>query len=301
MIDITIEIFSIVPLSQYSFCILFNSNCKESYSLNKMFKSMKSQKVLITGASKGIGKAIAISLFNLGYHVIGTSRNPDKIKDKINGIEYIQLDLLDKKSIDECIQKVGIIDILINNAGQSQIGAAEEVPLEKVKDLFQINLFGIIKLTQGFLPGMIQNNNGFIINIGSLAGKFAIPFQSSYVASKFALNGFTWSLRNEVMKHGVKVVMLDPNDINTTIQPEIFLPKNSRYKNELSKMMAARAKSMSNASPPAIVAKEVMKILKKKNPKPFYAVGGMAPLLLFFKRFLPDKTVESILKKNYDL
>jgi len=262
---------------------------------------MKSQKVLITGASKGIGKAISLSLLNHGYRVIGTSRNPNKMEDKINGLEYIQLDLLDDRSIDECIQKIGSVNILINNAGQSQIGAAEDVPLEKVKALFQINLFGIIKLTNAFLHSMIQNGKGYIIYIGSLAGKFAVPFQSSYVASKFALSGFTWSLRNEVMKHGVKVVMLEPNDINTTIQPEIFMPKNSRYKKELAKMMAARATSMANANPPEVVAKKVVEILNKKNPKPFYAVGGMAPLLLFLKRFLPDKIVENLLRRNYNL
>lgn len=262
---------------------------------------MKNKKALITGASKGIGRAIAVSLVNSGHDVIGTSRNPDLVKDKIYGIEYIRLDLLDDNSIDECIQKVGNVDILINNAGQSQIGAAEEIPIEKVKELFQLNLFGIIKLTQGFLPGMIQNSNGFIINIGSLGGTFAVPFQSSYVASKAALSGFTWSLRNEVMMYGVKVVLLDPHDINTTIQPEIFSTENSRYKNEMSKMMAARAKSMANANPPEVVAKKVIKILKLKNPKPFYSVGGMAPLLIFLKRFLPGKTVESLVKKSYDL
>ncbi|UCE07772.1 MAG: SDR family oxidoreductase [bacterium] len=262
---------------------------------------MKSKKILISGASKGIGKAIAILLDNSGYNVIGTSRNPDEIEDKIEGVEYIKLDLLDESSIDNCIQKAGNIDILINNAGQSQIGAAEEISIKKIKDIFQINLFGIIKLTQGFLPGMIQNRNGFIINIGSLAGIFAVPFQSSYVASKSALSGFTWSLRNEVMKYGVKVVLLDPHDINTTIQPQVFSPENSRYKNEMSKMMAAREKSMANANPPEFVAKMVVKILKKKNPKPFYAVGGLAPLLIFLKRFLPDKTVEKLLRKNYDL
>jgi len=262
---------------------------------------MNNEVTLITGASKGIGKAIAISLLNCGYHVIGTSRNPDKIEDKIDGIEYIQLDMLNKNSIDECIQKAGSVDILINNAGQSQISAAEEISPEKVKELFQINLFGIIKLIQGFLPGMIQNGNGFIINIGSLAGTFAVPFQSSYVATKFALSGFTWSLRNEVMKYGVKVILLDPHDIHTTIQPEIFSPEYSRYKNEMSKMMAARAKSMAKANPPEVVAKMVVKILKKKNPKPFYSVGGIAPLLIFLKRFLPDKTVEKLLRENYDL
>ena len=262
---------------------------------------MKNKKVLITGASKGIGKAIAISLVNSGYHVIGTSRNPDQIQGKINGVEYVRLDLLDENSIDECIQKVGNVDVLINNAGQSQIGAVEEMPIEKVKELFQLNIFGIIKLTQGFLPGMIENNDGFIINIGSLAGTFAVPFQSSYVASKASLRGFSWSLRNEVMKYGVKVVLLDPNDINTTIQPEICSPENSRYKNEMSKMMAARSKSMANANPPEVVAKKVMKILTMKNPKPFYSVGGMAPLLMFLKRILPDKTIEKLLRRNYDL
>ena len=262
---------------------------------------MKTRKALITGASKGIGRAIAISFVNSGHNVIGTSRNPDEIEDKIEGVEYIQFDLLDENSIEECIHKVRNVDILINNAGQSQIGATEEIPIEKIKDLFQINLFGIIKLTQGFLPGMIQNRNGFIINIGSLAGTFAVPFQSSYVASKSALSGFTWSLRNEVMKYGVKVVLLDPNDINTTIQPQVFSPENSRYKSEMSKMMAARAKSMANANPPEVVAKKIMKILKMKNPKPFYSVGGMAPLLIFLKRLLPDKTVEKLLRKSYDL
>jgi short-subunit dehydrogenase len=260
---------------------------------------MKSEKVLVTGASKGIGKSIAISLQNLGYQVIGTSRNPDNIADKISGIEYIALDLLDEKSITDCIQKIKCVDILINNAGQSQIGAAEDIPLEKVNNLFQINLFGIIQLTQGFLPGMIKNGNGFIINIGSLAGRFAVPFQSSYVSSKFALSGFTWSLRNEVMKYGVKVALLEPNDINTTIQPEIFLPDHSRYKNQLSKMIAARAKSMAKANPPEIVAKKVVKILKQKNSKPYYSVGGLAPLLVFLKRFLPDRIVENLLKRTY--
>lgn len=262
---------------------------------------MKSKKVLITGASKGIGLSIAISLRNLGYHVIGTCRNPAQIETKIDGVKYIKLDLLDEKSIEACIQNVSNVDILINNAGQSQIGAAEEIPLEKVMDLFQINLFGTIKLIQGFLPGMIQQGEGFIINIGSMAAAFAIPFQSSYVSSKFALDGYTWALRNEVMRYGIKVVMVEPNDINTTIQPEIFQPENSKYKNEMSNMMAARKKSMENANPPEFVAKKVVSILKKKKPKPFYYVGGMAPLMVFIKRFLPGKAVEYLVKRNYDL
>jgi len=262
---------------------------------------MDNKKVLITGASKGIGKAIAKALLNLGYTVIGTSRDPEDIKDKIGGVEYVKLDLNDEKSIDDCIKKIGSVDVLINNAGQSQIGPVEELPLEKIKKMFQINLFGMIKLTQAFLPEMRKKRRGMIINIGSLVGKFAIPFQASHVASKSALAGFSWSLRNEVMNYGVKVVVIEPNDINTTIEPEIIVNNNSEYKNTVLKSKEARDKKMAKAPGPEVVARKVVKILKKKNPKPFYVVGGRGPILVFCKRILPDKMIERLLKKNYKI
>jgi len=262
---------------------------------------MDNKKVLITGASKGIGKAIAKALLNLGYTVIGTSRDPEDIKDKIGGVEYVKLNLNDEKSIDDCIKKIGSVDVLINNAGQSQIGPVEELPLEKIKKMFQINLFGMIKLTQAFLPEMRKKRRGMIINIGSLVGKFAIPFQASHVASKSALAGFSWSLRNEVMNYGVKVVVIEPNDINTTIEPEIIVNNNSEYKNTVLKSKEARDKKMAKAPGPEVVARKVVKILKKKNPKPFYVVGGRGPILVFCKRILPDKMIERLLKKNYKI
>jgi len=262
---------------------------------------MDNKKVLVTGASKGIGKAIAKALLNLGYAVIGTSRDPENIKDKIAGLEYIKLDLNDEQSIDDCVKKIGSVDVLINNVGQSQIGPAEELPLEKIKEMFQINLMGMIKLTQGFLPEMRKQRRGVIINIGSLVGKFAIPFQASHVASKFALAGFSWSLRNEVMDYGVKVVVIEPNDINTTIEPEMIVNDNSEYKNNVLKSKEARDHKMAKAPSPEVVADKVVKILKKKNPRPFYTVGGMGPFLVFCKRLLPDKVVEKILKKNYKI
>ncbi len=262
---------------------------------------MVSKKVLITGASRGIGKAIACLLLEHGYSVIGTSRNPDSIERRVSGIEYVQLDLSDEKSIDLCIRTVGPLDVLINNAGESQIGPVEETPLEKYRELFQVNLFGTIQLTQGFLPAMIENGRGCIINIGSMAGKFAVPFQSSYVSSKFALSGFTWSLRNEVERYGVNVVMVEPNDIKTEIQPVVIHSEESRYREELNRMMAARAKSMANAVPADVVAQKVVRILKKKNPRPYFTVGGIGPFFVFLKRFLPDSLVESLVRGSYDL
>lgn len=262
---------------------------------------MPLKKVLITGASKGIGKAIACLLLENGYPVIGTSRNPGSIDHRVSGVEYVQLDLSDEKSIEQCIETVRSVDVLINNAGQSQIGPVEEMPLEKYREMFQVNLFGTIQLTQGLLPAMIEKGSGWVINIGSMAGKFAVPFQSSYVASKFALSGFTWSLRNEVKRYGVNVVMVEPNDIKTEIQPAVIHSEESRYREALNRMRAARAKSMANAVPADVVARKVVRILKKKNPRPYYTVGGIGPLFVFLKRFLPDSLVESLVRRSYDL
>jgi short-subunit dehydrogenase len=262
---------------------------------------MDSKKVLITGASKGIGKAIAKALLNLGYIVIGTSRDPENIKYKIEGLEYVKLDLNDEQSIEDCIEKIGRVDVLINNVGQSQIGAAEELSLEEIKKMFQTNLLGTIKLTQGFLPEMRKKRSGLIINIGSLVGRFAIPFQSIHAASKSALAAFSWSLRNEVMSYGVKVVVIEPNDINTTIEPEMTVNYDSEYEKNVLRSKEARDKKIAKAPGPEVVANKVVKILKKKNPRPFYAVGGMGPFIVFCKRLLPDKAVERLLRKNYKI
>lgn len=259
------------------------------------------KRVLITGASKGIGRTIALSLRNLGYTVIGTWYPYDKSDDKIDSIEYIPLDFSDEDSIETCVQKVKAVDILINNVGQSQIGPAEELPLDKIREDFQVNLFGMIRLTQAFLPGMRDRKKGVIVNIGSLTARFAVPYQSVYVATKAAVAGFSWALRNEVMNQGIKVIVIEPNDIKTDIQPALIVGEDSVYKDSVLRMQKVRDKNMAGAPGPEIVAAKVVKILRKKNPKPFYTVGGMGPLYVFLKRFLPDKTVEKMVKKNYNL
>lgn len=259
--------------------------------------------VLITGASRGIGCAIATLLLQHGYEVIGTSRSPDDGKALF---PMLRLDLTRQESVELCASEAGNIDVLINNAGISQMGAAEELPIEKIRELFETNVFGLIRLTQAFLPQMRQRRKGFIINIGSLAGKFAVPFTSSYVASKFALAGFTWSLRNEVMPFGIKVTAIEPADISTTIMPEVFIKENSEYAERLAKVRQARALRMQKAPGPEVVAAKVVSIIQKyinsdEHPAPFYAVGRNGPLMVTAKRFLPDRFVEKMVKKSYGL
>jgi len=259
------------------------------------------QKALVTGASRGIGKAIAVALREAGCQVIGTSRRPENIRDKIEGIEYVGLDLLDDRSIEDCISQISPVDILISNAGGSHIWPAVEAPLEKVKEQFQLNFFGPVRLAQGFLPDMIRRKKGFILIIGSLAGRFSIPFQSSYAASKLALAGYAWALRNEVKTYGIKVVTLELNHIRTTIKPDILLPPDSGFRNEMAKVILWREKNVDGGSGPDLVAKKAIRILKKRNPGPFYAVGGNGPLLLLLKRILPDKSIENQVGKNLGL
>jgi len=268
-------------------------------------------RVLITGASRGIGLAISKALLEKGHAVIGTSRAAASAPGTSGTIApasfpMLQLNLSDSSSIAACVRQAGEIDVLINNAGISQMGAVEEIPVEKIRELFQTNFFGMIELTQAFLPQMRERRNGFIINIGSLAGKFAVPFRSSYVASKFALAGFSWSLRNEVMPIGIKVTVIEPSEIHTTIVPELFTKVGSEYAERLGKVKNARASNMANAPGPEVVAKKVADIIEEysgnsKQPAPFYVVGKNARLMIAAKRFVPDGLIEKMVRKSYGL
>lgn len=264
---------------------------------------MNRKKILITGASRGIGCAVARQLIHDGHEVTGTSRNPEK---ENTGFRLLQLDITNKESIGLCARHAGQVDVLINNAGISQMGAAEELPVGKVRELFETNLFGMMELTKVFLPQMRERRSGFIINIGSLAGKFAVPFKSSYVASKFALAGFSWSLRNEVMPFGIKVTVIEPTDIHTTIEPELFTTVGSEYAARLEKVKNARAASMAAALGPDVVAEKISGLIKeyadaKKQPAPFYAVGRNGSLLTAAKRFVPDRLLEKLIRRSYGL
>ncbi|MBM3298060.1 MAG: SDR family NAD(P)-dependent oxidoreductase, partial [Candidatus Aminicenantes bacterium] len=175
-------------------------------------------KALVTGASRGIGLAVARALKKAGHAVTGTSRIPERYGGNVEDIPLLALDLGDDSSIRECARKVGDVDILVNNAGRSRVGPAEEIPLGDFVEDFRVNVFGTVLLTQRLLPRMREKGGGFIINIGSLAAEFPVPFQSSYAASKSALSAFTRSLRSEVGRYGVKVVLVEPYHILTPIE-----------------------------------------------------------------------------------
>ena len=257
--------------------------------------------ILITGASRGIGKAIAEALNSSDYNVIGTSRNIEAIPkdDKILGVRYFPLDLTINESINKLIQDVGNIDVLINNAGVSQVGPIEEVPMGKIRELFELNLFGLIQLTQGLLPQMRNKKDGLIINITSMASRSPVPFSTIYGVTKAGVEAFSKGLQNEVERFGIKTVVIAPFEINTTIPQEIFLKDNSPYYDITMKTKNIRDINLASAPDPSLVGKLVLKILKSKNPKFFYPVGKNSFIKNFLIKHAPREFIRKQTMKRY--
>lgn len=261
---------------------------------------MKNKKrVLVTGASSGIGKAIAELLIEHGFEVLGTSRKPETITNKLSSVKYLPLDLQDPKSIEALIPQLGNIDILINNAGQGQVGPLEEVPMEKIYSLFEVNFFGIVRLTKAILPSMRERKKGLIINISSMSGIFGVGFTPVYCGTKFALEGIFRSLRQEVRPFGIKVVMIEPGYISTGFKQEAFLDESSDYFGNAKQFKEIRDHNIETGAMPEDVAKKILKIIKMKDPKPAYPVGGDASRNAFLSRIFPVRIVEWFQRKKF--
>jgi NAD(P)-dependent dehydrogenase (short-subunit alcohol dehydrogenase family) len=259
--------------------------------------------VLVTGASRGIGRAIARALVGDGYRVFGTSRSPEKIPEeqRVSGVTYLPLEMTDYESIDRVVREVGHVDVLIHNAGSSQIGPVEEAPRSLVQRLFTLNLFGVIYLTRRLLQGMREKGDGTIINISSMAGRIVVPFSSIYAATKHGLDGYARGLRSEVRGFNIRVVNVCPYGIRTGIEPERHFRKDSPYRGNLSRVLDIRARAHERAPGPEVVAEKVMQVLKKKNPRFSYVVGGIGPVLAFLNRVLPEKLTERIQRRAFKM
>ena len=181
---------------------------------------MKNQVVLITGASSGIGKETARLLSQRGYKVYGAARRTDKMKELEQfGVKLLEMDVTDDESmtagITSIIKNEGRIDVLVNNAGYGSYGALEDVPISEAKYQFEVNIFGLARLTQLVLPDMRQQHSGRIINISSIGGRIGEPHGAWYHATKFAVEGLSDSLRMELKEFGIDVVVIQPGAIKT--------------------------------------------------------------------------------------
>ena len=204
---------------------------------------------LVTGASGGIGRAVAAALAARGWDVIGTCRDPKGLAraDRVDGVRYVRLDLAREKSVDELLKKLPAVDLLVNNAGESPIGPAEEASIERARESFQINFFGPMKITQAVVAGMRERRRGVIVFIGSIRSEAPSPFSSLYSAAKAAVRSFAQTLRMEVAEYGVRVAVVAPWHIRTTLPQEILLRKGSPYADAVRRVKANRDRSIATA------------------------------------------------------
>jgi len=263
------------------------------------------QVVLITGATAGIGKESAIQLANKGYIVYAAARRTDKLEElERYGIHAITLDVTQDDSIVNCVKTIinaeNRIDVLVNNAGYGSYGAVEDVKIEEAKYQFEVNIFGLARLTQEIIPHMRKQKSGKIINISSIGGRFGEPHGAWYHATKFALEGFSDSLRMELKQFGIDVVVVQPGAItsewNEIAREKMLQTSGSTVYGDLVKKHIAMFKyAETRSSSPKLIADVIYKAIKSSRPKTRYVAGEGAKPLVFIKRFLSDRGFDKML------
>lgn len=260
---------------------------------------------LVTGASSGIGKATAAALVTRGYRVVGTSRHPDALKaeQRAEGVEYLPLDLGDDASIEALAAAAGAVDVLVNNAGESQSGAFEELPGDALRRLFQVNVLGPVRLTQLLLPGMRGRRHGRVVMVGSMLASFPLAYRSSYVASKAALKGFSDGARHELSPFGVWLTTVEPGSINTGISERRtkYTVEDSPHRADFDRMLAALDRNEGKGIAAERVAATIVKAIEAARPKALYAVGSNAQFVFPLRRLLPAGLVEKSVHRRHDL
>ncbi|MGN6253041.1 MAG: SDR family oxidoreductase [Marmoricola sp.] len=264
---------------------------------------MTHRTALVTGASSGIGRAVAAVLLDRGYDVIGTSRRPEQVGEPLAGVTWLPLDLTDDASIRACAQEAGDVDVLVNNAGESQSGPFEELPREALDRLFALNVLGQVQLTQLALPAMRRRGSGRVVMVSSMLASFPLAFRSSYVATKAALEGFAFALRGEVAPYGIGVSVVEPGSIATGISERRteYVADNSPYRAAYDTMLRHLNANEAAGIPPEQVARTVLAAIESSEPKPLYAVGSNAPLVFPLRRLLPHQAMLRMVARKHGL
>jgi short-subunit dehydrogenase len=254
------------------------------------------KKVFLTGASSGIGRAIAESLIARGDEVWGTSRNLIRL-EPIAGLHPILLDLADSNSIASgfrnALSEAGYFDVVINNAGSGHFGAAEHLSDAEIEKEFQVLVFSHLQLMRLALAAMRSRGYGLIINVTSLASRLPVPFMAAYNAAKAAMATFTMSIQLELPDQKIRIVDLQPADISTAFNDAVMKESTTdpRYDARVAKTWDAVDRNMQNAPKPELVAEHALRLIDSQSPPPRITVGDIfqskvAPLIF---RFLPQR------------
>jgi NAD(P)-dependent dehydrogenase (short-subunit alcohol dehydrogenase family) len=265
--------------------------------------------VLITGCSTGIGRDLVGRLAQAGYAVVATARKTDTLNDLPAALK-LPLDVTQPDSVCQAVEhtlrQLGRIDVLINNAGYALQGALEEIPVEQVQQMFDVNVHGVLRLIRAVVPQMRQQRAGRIINIGSVAGRLALPVNGTYSASKFALEALNDALRLELAPFGIHVVLIEPGPIKTHFDATVQANAQAVLSNPASPYSALYRRSqhvaadMRRGEPgPEAVSRVVQQAIESARPRARYLAG--VPFLMRFVFFLGDSVKDLIFKRQYQI
>ncbi|WP_445372445.1 oxidoreductase [Methylomonas sp. HW2-6] len=255
---------------------------------------------LVTGASSGIGLVTAKALQQAGYRVFGTSR---KALASADGITMLTCDVTDeasvKNTVAEVLKQTGRIDLLVNNAGVGLLGGAEESSTAQTQALFDVNVFGITRVTNAVLPTMRSQGKGRIVNISSVLGLIPAPYNALYAATKHAVEGYSESLDHELRTFGIRVVLVEPAFTRTSFEASITKPDQplAVYDAVRTRMATLMRIGVSAGDAPSVVAETVLKAATAVVPRRRYTAGKQASQVRFLRRFLPEAMVDKSLRK----
>ncbi|WP_315831581.1 oxidoreductase [Bradyrhizobium prioriisuperbiae] len=260
---------------------------------------------LVTGASTGIGHATATTLQNAGFRVFGTSRRA--AAERSDGVTMLSCDVTDgasvAKLVDEVLAKAGRIDLLVNNAGIGLFGGAEESSIAQAQALFDVNVFGVLRVTNAVLPAMRRQGKGRIVNLSSAQGFIPAPYFALYASTKHAVEGYSESLDHELRPFGIRVVLVEPAYTRTSFEENLVRPDQllDIYGSARAGMAVAVRKAMEKGDSPEVVAKTVLAAATDRVPKRRYAAGKLARQVSLLRRFVPASAFDKSLRKQLGL
>lgn len=263
--------------------------------------------VLVTGVSSGIGRAIAGLLVRSGFRVFGTTRGNAQPKRTPEEAESVRVDVRDEESVRSCVRtvldRVGRIDALVNNAGYTLISSLEETSIEEAKQLFETNVFGVLRMTQAVLPFMREQRSGRIVNVGSIVGFVPAPYRGIYCASKHALEGYSESLDHEVRRFGIRVSVIEPGFTRTNIAQNSLVAGNplEAYADGRNRVLKATRENIAKGGTALGVARVVRKALTSHSPRLRYPIGPEAKFVSGLRKFGPSKLFEWGLRRQFQL
>ncbi len=260
---------------------------------------------LVTGASSGIGKATARALLKAGYLVFGTSQRA-RVTDN-EGIAMMTCDVTDdvsvKKLVEDVLAQAGRIDLLVNNAGVGLIGGAEESSIAQAQAIFDVNVFGVMRMTNAVLPAMRRQKKGRIINMSSLLGLIPSPYNAIYAATKHAIEGYSESLDHELRTLGIRVALVEPAYTNTAFETNKVKPDQPLeiYDSVRAQTERLMQKSVKEGDAPEVVAETVLRAASAVEPNRRYPAGKMARKVRMLRSFVPESAFDKSLRKQAGL